>query len=187
MRGRAVDPKPESGLPVWFQGRIRPGVICLWLALSFAQACDQADLCPPTLRSVVSPTDGGFHWGGDTARITGKVKLVASECLPVDVPARQTRDIKRSAMRTYTIASTASIDYQILDSAFVNDAPPGALHATLIFEALSSAGVVLDSSSGTFEVVRRDNHASVSAQITDLTSEEIKRVREISVRWAYSH
>ena len=86
-----------------------------------------------------------------------------------------------------TIASTASIDYQILDSAFVNDAPPGALHATLIFEALSSAGVVLDSSSGTFEVVRRDNHASVSAQITDLTSEEIKRVREISVRWAYSH
>jgi len=171
---------------VWLR-RIWPSVTCLWLMIAVAQACDKPDLCPPALPSEVSPTEGSIEWGGDTAQITGSVKAVASECFPVDMPAQQTRDIKRAAMRTYTIASTASIDYQIRNAKYVADAPIGALDATLIFEALSSNEVVLDSSQGTFQVVSGDSHATVSAQITDMTPEEMKRVHEVRVRWSYSH
>jgi hypothetical protein len=101
----------------------------------------------------------------------------------------------------YVIAVTATVEYEIderppttevvrpknraaapdpAELAWLSSAPI----PTIVFEAISSNGVILGTANSIFSAGGGSRVANVTARIT-LSPEEIQRVKTVSVRWAY--
>ena len=98
----------------------------------------------------------------------------------------ETEKVKQAAFTDYTLATTATVNYKISDEKFFEDATQFRdMDANVTFEAISSSGVVLDSSTASFRVVRNGSSGTASAKITGLSEEEIRRVSVTRARWQY--
>lgn len=129
-------------------------------------------------------------WGrtqlGEKGKATATIRKVSVECLPIDNPAVENSSGKRAAYRSYQISATASVDYEINDDKWLQDAVI-APSDTIRFEAISENGVVLGAGTGTFNLIRgaAQGTETVSGSITELSDAEIRRVREVVARFTY--
>lgn len=161
------------------------------LAALSAVACDRVlffktNACPSSLRAEPDNESSGIVWGGTNDKVSAKITSVVVECLPVHHKPIATDKMKVDAFTDYEIAATASVVYKINDVEFFTNATRNAdMDDTVVFEALSSAGVVLKSGSSVFTVVRGNTTGTVSAKIASLSDEEIRRVAVVRVRWRY--
>lgn len=161
--------------------RLLTALVCGWLASCSLTAPAEQNLCPNDIQTEVSPVAGGITWGRSTPPV-GSAKLgeIRIECLKVQNPAIETPQIKRGAFTDYQIAVSAEVSYEI--SASAKYVPTSTL---VSFEALSDSKVVLRSGNGLFQPVRNGTLGLVSGRITNLSDDEIKRVKFVRVGWVY--
>ncbi len=142
--------------------------------------------CPAGLTARAAGDRSGIQWGKDKAKVEASITSVAVECLRVRNPAIETDKIKLNAYTGYSIAATARVKYEIHDSEFFETTTRfGNLEARAVFEATSASDVVLGSAYGTFRLVRGGSSGTVSATISGLGEDEIRRVTRVTVRWEY--
>jgi hypothetical protein len=111
------------------------------------------------------------------------------ECIPLNTRAITENSVKVPASTSYLLATTATIDYKIVDALWLQRSTAyNDLQATVVFEAVSASGVVLASQEGQFKVVpglsASTGHASSSITIAEPI---IGRVATLRARWAYGH
>lgn len=162
------------------------GIVCIL----FIPLLDGCNLIPrekykPIIKAMPSATDAGIKWGREKAKITANIDDVVIECIPVERPTDLSKS-KTNVDNEYEIAATANISYIIFDKSFYRQITIYSdIEAKVIFEALSTSGVVLGQAEGTVRIIENGSSAKASAKIYGLTLDEIKKVGKVEARWKY--
>ena len=118
-----------------------------------------------------------MSWQTDTSEnaVSADIISVRVECLP-------------SGSKRYQIAATANVMPAVHNIVVYEQATKsgGSVELPIRFKAQSNSGVVLASVDGRFRVVRGQFSSDVSATITGLSEEEIRRVAKVTAGWVYT-
>lgn len=145
---------------IWGQGK-------KWLGIS--------DACPRVLSAQPSDTASGISYGPDKSPIlTADIVSAVAECIPPD-------STSKSNPQYYSIAVTANVSYKAKDGSLAY----GRKQDKVIFECQTENNVVLGSGEAKFAYVNGGKAGTISTKITGLTSEEVKKLKTVKVRWAY--
>lgn len=141
----------------------------------------------PELQAAPASFDIAIKWEDDDGDLRAKARIVslAVECLPVMHPSVETSKFQQREYSDYEIRVTATVNYQTFDTPepLVGHRKP--MEANIIFEAVSSGGVVLGSDSTRFQAVRNGSLGKASGKISGLSGSEIRRVVAVQARWEY--
>ena len=141
-----------------------PLMLMLMLIASIAfigceQIYDEIFTVKKNVPGKLSQTASGIVFGktaNDNGFLTADITFVRTECFPVDHPSIEAADIKRSKFKDYTISTMALVTYQIKNETRFDSASSifGTVTANIIFEAMTSHGVVLGESKGVAEFIK---------------------------------
>jgi hypothetical protein len=158
----------------------------VFLSLSACDYLPQQKYKPTNIKAMPSATESGMMWGGDKAKIIASIDSVVMECIPVERTNDDSSKFKGSGGSAYEIAATANISYSIIDKKFFKNASTFSnIEPKVIFEAITSNGVVIGQASGSIRIIENGSTAKASTKIYGLTLEEIKRIAKVEARWEY--
>ena len=185
--------KPLGGWELCRRGWLarQPAALIL-LGTVVVAACTRPPSCPKHIDTKVGLDNGhggvqfaAIQFGGnEKPYLVGEILRVATECIPVELEKQ-----KRVAAHSSILACTAWLTYNVPDEIEYKKAMSwpvrGHPSAVVRFEAVTSAGVVLGSATGSFTFVLNGRGGTVSAKIGGLSSEEVGRVAAVRALWEY--
>ncbi len=138
--------------------------------------------CPDEIVSEPDESSSGLMWGDKKPKVSAQIVSVVSECIPISEPNGKNSE---NTETVYRIPVTASIKYEINAVEWFQEVTQYKnLTATIIFEAKSKSGVVLQSSTGEFKIISNSTSGETSATL-HLLPGEIARVEKVTARWEY--
>ena len=140
--------------------------------ISACNSLQMSSACPAPLQGRPLTSGDGIQWRHNAndpkPSASARITAVRVECIPIRHESTTTNNLKKDAYTDYEIAVTAEITYTVsAPTAFENITPFSSLEleASLIFEGISHAGVVLGSATTSFTVVNGGTTGTASAKI----------------------
>jgi hypothetical protein len=152
------------------------------LPLAVVACAHQVDRCPVELITSTYAQASTIRWGGSQEKVSANIEKVQAQCVRRLTPPIESEGRKIGSMEMYDIAVTVTVNQTITDSLYYRAVD---LNPTLILDANTATGVVLQSATATVDLAGPVRTARASGTISGLTPEQVKLVRGVVVRWDY--